>query len=75
MLALVGSASGFARAQEDDAFAVVAFMAHCGWVHRDISAGNVYHHEGHGMVGDLEYAREIGSGARDSMRTVRNSLS
>jgi len=28
-----------------------------GWVHRDISIGNVYLYEGHGLLGDLEHAK------------------
>jgi hypothetical protein len=39
-------------------------------VHRDISDGNVYLYEGRGLIGDLEYAKVIGSGRTSDDRTV-----
>ncbi|KAI0671335.1 hypothetical protein C8Q78DRAFT_1078165 [Trametes maxima] len=29
------------------------------WIHRDISSGNLLFHQGHGKLGDLEYAKEF----------------
>lgn len=48
----------------------MALLSACGWVHRDISSGNVYYYEGRGIVGDFEYAKEIDSGKRFETRTV-----
>ncbi|KAJ3899953.1 hypothetical protein F5879DRAFT_460447 [Lentinula edodes] len=46
-----------------------------GWVHRDISCGNVYYYTGpteaepRGLLGDLEYARKCDSREEHQMRT------
>lgn len=44
-------------------------MHKAGWSHRDISAGNLYYHEDHGKIGDLEYAKHI-SDSTTHLRTV-----
>ena len=50
-----------------------------GWVHRDISIGNVYLYtdpetqEKKGMIGDFEYAKMAGVGAQNEVRTVSNN--
>ncbi|KAI5115422.1 hypothetical protein M0805_004009, partial [Coniferiporia weirii] len=42
----------------------------CGWVHRDISAGNIYWYESkRGLLGDLEYAKKMGVDAEHEVRT------
>lgn len=49
-----------------------------GWVHRDISTGNIYLYidpvtgEKRGMLGDLELAKKVGTGARYDVRIVCN---
>ncbi|KAL5496159.1 hypothetical protein ACEPAH_3076 [Sanghuangporus vaninii] len=61
-----------------DAFLVLREVAEClewihgsGWVHRDISSGNLYFYDGHGLIGDLEYARRKDSTAvAHHMRTT-----
>ena len=51
-----------------------------GWVHRDISTGNIYLYvdsvtgEKRGMLGDLEFSKKVGTGARYDVRTVCNIL-
>ncbi|KAJ3844024.1 hypothetical protein F5878DRAFT_193879 [Lentinula raphanica] len=42
-----------------------------GWVHRDISGGNVYWYQKEqvGLIGDFEYARAITGGAHHDVRT------
>jgi hypothetical protein len=52
---------------------VICCMVKCGWVHRYISDGNVYIYEGRGLIGDLEYAKVIGSGRTSDDRTVSRS--
>jgi serine/threonine protein kinase len=42
-----------------------------GWVHRDISAANVYLHEGRGVLGDLEFAKNTVDQSQHELRTVR----
>jgi serine/threonine protein kinase len=42
-----------------------------GWVHRDISVGNVYLHEGRGVLGDLEFAKNTAGQSQHELRTVR----
>ncbi|KAL5479060.1 hypothetical protein ACEPAI_2348 [Sanghuangporus weigelae] len=48
-----------------DAFTVLGdnrvalkFIHGAGWVHRDLSVGNLYLYEGRGLIGDLEYAKQ-----------------
>ena len=47
-------------------------------MHRDISTGNIYLYvdpvtgEKRGMLGDLEFAKKVGIGARYDVRTVCN---
>ena len=53
-------------------------MHKAGWVHRDISTGNIYLYidpvtgEKRGMLGDLEFAKKVGTGARYDVRIVCN---
>ncbi|OCB90629.1 hypothetical protein A7U60_g2147 [Sanghuangporus baumii] len=54
---------------------VLRWIHGSGWVHRDISPGNLYLFEGRGLIGDLEYAKqrnfdiesEQATGTRDYM--------
>lgn len=41
-----------------------------GYVHRDISTGNIILHDGRGKLSDLKYAKEIGKGEMHEVRTV-----
>ncbi|KAL5479068.1 hypothetical protein ACEPAI_2356 [Sanghuangporus weigelae] len=41
----------------------------CGWVHRDISIGNLYMYRGRGLIGDLEYAKRKNSDIAHELRT------
>ena len=41
-----------------------------GYVHRDVSSGNIIFHGGDGKTADLEYAKEIGTGSVHDERTV-----
>ena len=49
---------------------MVAFLAKHGYVHRDISEGNIYIHEGRGIVADFEFAKIIGDGGLNDLRRV-----
>ncbi|KAL5479078.1 hypothetical protein ACEPAI_2366 [Sanghuangporus weigelae] len=40
-----------------DGTKVMKWIHGCGWVHRDISAGNLYLYNGRGLIGDFEYAK------------------
>jgi hypothetical protein len=42
-----------------------------GWVHRDISVGNVYLYKGRGVLGDLEFAKNTADRSQHELRTVR----
>lgn len=35
----------------------LVFLHNCGWVHRDLSTGNILVFEGRGILNDLEYAK------------------
>ena len=37
--------------------AVFRLLHGSGWIHRDISVGNLYFYEGRGVLGDLEFAK------------------
>ncbi|KAL5479077.1 hypothetical protein ACEPAI_2365 [Sanghuangporus weigelae] len=58
-----------------DGTKVLRWIHGSGWVHRDISPGNLYLFEGRGLIGDLEYAKqrnfdiesEQATGTRDYM--------
>ena len=41
-----------------------------GYVHRDVSTGNIIFHEGHGKIADLEYAKEVGTGEAHEIQMV-----
>lgn len=46
-----------------------------GWVHRDISAANVYLYEGRGILGDLEFAKNTADNSQHELRAVRGMYS
>ena len=48
----------------------VWFLAKHGYVHRDISDGNIYQYDGKGIVGDLEYMKRLSEDGSSDMRTV-----
>ena len=49
-------------------------MHECGWVHRDISAGNVLLYEAVGKVADVEYAKHKDDQINHGIRTVGSTL-
>ena len=54
------------------------YLHEVGWVHRDISVGNLYlytdpvNQEKRGLIGDLEYTKRVGEGGKHDVRIVRN---
>lgn len=48
-------------------------MAKKGYVHRDVSAGNILWFGDHAKLSDLEFAREYGTGGSSDARTVCTS--
>ena len=62
----------------DDAKALL-YLHEAGWVHRDISVGNLYLYtdpvseEKGGLIGDFEYAKRVGGGKPD-VRTVCDQI-
>ena len=46
-----------------------------GWVHQDISAGNVYLYGGRGILGDLEFAKNTADNSQHELRVVRGMYS
>lgn len=45
-------------------------MAKRGYIHRDISAGNILIYNGRAKLADLEFAKEYGAGQSSYVRTV-----
>lgn len=45
-----------------------------GWVHRDISSGNILVVDGHAKIADFEYAKHENDFTMHGVRTVRFSL-
>ncbi|KAI5114951.1 hypothetical protein M0805_002402, partial [Coniferiporia weirii] len=52
-----------------DCTKALRYIHKAGWVHRDISCGNVYLYKGRGLLGDLEYAKRIGTDGKHEVRT------
>ncbi|KAL5476495.1 hypothetical protein ACEPAI_3352 [Sanghuangporus weigelae] len=52
-----------------DCVTALKYIHKSGYVHRDISAGNVFYYEGRGLIGDLEYAKEVATDGTHQMRT------
>ena len=48
----------------------LAFLTRKGYVHRDISPGNIIFYEGRAKLSDLEFAKKYKSGASSDVRTV-----
>jgi serine/threonine protein kinase len=46
-----------------------------GWVHRDVSIGNILSYEGEAKLADLEYAKRVGEVKSHEMRTASGSSS
>jgi serine/threonine protein kinase len=51
-------------------FLALAFLAKKGYVHRDISPGNIIIYEGRAKLSDLEFAKQYESGTSNNIRTV-----
>ena len=43
-------------------------------MHRDISIGNLYLYEGRGLLGDLEFAKNVADHSQPEVRIVRERL-
>lgn len=58
-----------------DVLKTLLYMHEAGWVHRDISVGNLYLYkdpvtkETRGLIGDFEYAKRVGWGGMHDIRT------
>ncbi|KAL5525386.1 hypothetical protein ACEPAF_9256 [Sanghuangporus sanghuang] len=52
-----------------DSSRVLKWIHGCGWVHRDISAGNLYFYDGRGLIGDLEFAKRKNTDLKHELRT------
>ena len=50
---------------------VLQFIHESGWVHRDVSVGNVYLFDGRGILANLEYAKSTNDTPQHDVRTVR----
>ena len=56
------------------------YLHEAGWVHRDISAANLYLYtdpvsqEKRGLIGDLEYAKRVGEGGKHDVRIVCDQI-
>ena len=48
----------------------LAFLTKKGYVHRDMSPGNIIVYNGRAKLNDLEFAKEYGTGASTNIRTV-----
>ena len=44
-----------------------------GWVHRDVSVGNILSYEGEAKLADFEYAKRVGNVKSHEMRTASGS--
>jgi serine/threonine protein kinase len=48
----------------------LTFLTQKGYVHRDISPGNIIFYEGRAKLSDLEFAKQYESGPANDVRTV-----
>ena len=57
-------------------FVALRIIHKAGWVHRDLSLGNLYLYidpvsgEKRGLIGDFEFAKKVGSGGRYDIKIV-----
>ena len=54
-------------------FLALAFLTKKGYVHRDISPGNIIIYKGRAKLADLEFAEEYGTGSSNNIRIVSQS--
>ncbi|KAJ3744604.1 hypothetical protein DFH05DRAFT_1524227 [Lentinula detonsa] len=52
-----------------DVLIALQFIHSAGWVHRDISGGNLYYYKDRGLIGDLEYAKKVEDQSHHNVRT------
>ena len=65
----------FFKLTEISWFIALKWIHGAGWVHRDLSVGNLYLYEGRGLIGDFEYAKRKNTGVEDEELTVSSLLS
>ena len=54
-------------------YAALRLLRKLGWVHRDVSIGNILFSDGHAKLADLEYAKKMGdSKSHESGRQVND---
>ena len=53
----------------------LAFLTKKGYIHRDISPGNIIIYDGCAKLNDLEFAKEYGTGTLNYICTVSQPLS
>ena len=53
--------------------AALRLLRKLGWVHRDVSKGNILSCDGHAKLADLEYAKKLGNLDGDEMRAASGS--
>ena len=69
----------YIRICSNDNAKALLYLHENGWVHRDISVGNLYLYtdpvseEKRGLIGDFEYAKRVGGGKPD-VRTVCDQI-
>ena len=70
----------YIRICSNDNAKALLYLHENGWVHRDISVGNLYLYtdpvseEKRGLIGDFEYAKRVGEGGKPDVRTVCNQI-
>ncbi|KAL5525403.1 hypothetical protein ACEPAF_9273 [Sanghuangporus sanghuang] len=58
-----------------DSAKVLYWIHGCGWLHRDISVGNLYWYDGRGLIGDFEYAKHRDSPVSHEVRSCSPEFS
>ena len=53
-----------------DQLVALQWIHGAGWVHRDLSVGNLYLYKGRGLIGDFEYAKRKNADVNDEALAV-----
>ena len=70
----------YIRICSNDNAKALLYLHENGWVHRDISVGNLYLYtdpvseENRGLIGDFEYAKRVVGGGKPDVRTVCDQI-